>query len=748
MVKKLRFILVALLLMVCGGLMAANYTHEFAKGELSVGDTSVELDGITWYLDPAPEYIGWDNNDTAKGIQIGSSNKPSKTLKISTTGIIGTITKIVVNTSGASSIAGTLDVTVGGAAFGEQYTLTKTATDVTFEGVATGEIALNYAQTSSKAIYIKNITIEYTVDASVVIAPAITGSTPFDIETYCKITADEGTEIRYTLDGTDPTTSSTLYTDSIKLTATTTVKAIAVKDGKTSKVAEKTFEKVEFTEYTVATLNGKADDEANVKLNFTNAVVTYVDKKNVYVRENNVPLLLYGVNLSLEQGNVINGYLKGDYDNYNGVYELKANQFTNGDNISVEANKVEVQPTDATLEDILGMKHICDYVKVAGVTVEKVEILNDDNSVKSTNYYAVSGDKKVQFFKGISVADYAGDGKIYDVIALFNAIWNGNAELQPISLTEQTTSADVVVAPTITGETPFNEVTFCKIISEEGAEIRYTLDGTEPTATSMLYTDSIKITATTTVKAIAIKDGKTSNVAQKVFEKVEFTEYTVATLNGKADDEANVKLNLNNALVTYVDENKIYIREGALALMLYGVELNVNKGQTLKGYILGDYDNYYGVYELKGNSATSSATVQISPDTVDVLPIYAEVDEILGLEYVCDYVMLSKVTIEKDGSNYYAVSGSSKVQLFKGIDVSSFAGDGKSYYVTALFNNIYKGAAELQPLTVTEENPTAINSVEKVVKANDGVIYNLNGQRLAQPMKGLNIRNGKKFIVK
>ena len=748
MVKKLRFILVALLLMVCGGLMAATYTHEFAQGELSVGDTSVELDGITWYLDPAPEFIGWDGNDTAKGIQIGSSNKPSKTLKISTTGIIGTITKIVVNTSGASNIAGTLDVTVGGAAFGEQYTLTKTATDVTFEGVATGEIVLNYAQTSSKAIYIKNITIEYTVDASVVIAPAITGSTPFDIETYCKITADEGTEIRYTLDGTDPTTSSTLYTDSIKLTATTTVKAIAVKDGKTSEVAEKTFEKVEFTEYTIAKLNGKADDEANVKLNFTNAVVTYVDKKNVYVRENNVPLLLYGVNLSLEQGNVINGYLKGDYDNYNGVYELKANQFTNGDNISVEANKVEVQPTDATLEDILGMKHICDYVKVAGVTVEKVEILNDDNSVKSTNYYAVSGDKKVQFFKGISVADYAGDGKIYDVIALFNAIWNGNAELQPISLTEQTTSADVVVAPTITGETPFNEVTFCKIISEEGAEIRYTLDGTEPTATSMLYTDSIKITATTTVKAIAIKDGKTSNVAQKVFEKVEFTEYTVATLNGKADDEANVKLNLNNALVTYVDENKIYIREGAFALMLYGVELNVNKGQTLKGYILGDYDNYYGVYELKGNSATSSATVQISPDTVDVLPINAEVDEILGLEYVCDYVMLSKVTIEKDGSNYYAVSGSSKVQLFKGIDVSSFAGDGKSYYVTALFNNIYKGAAELQPLTVTEENPTAINSVEKVVKTNDGVIYNLNGQRLAQPMKGLNIRNGKKFIVK
>ena len=320
--------------------------------------------------------------------------------------------------------------------------------------------------------------------------------------------------------------------------------------------------------------------------------------------------------------------------------------------------------------------------------------------------------------------------------------------IKTITITFSEVSADAVIAPAITGSTPFDIETYCKITADEGTEIRYTLDGTDPTTSSTLYTDSIKLTATTTVKAIAVKDGKTSEVAEKTFEKVEFTEYTVATLNGKADDEANVKLNLNNALVTYVDENKIYIREGAFALMLYGVELNVNKGQTLKGYILGDYDNYYGVYELKGNSATSSATVQISPDTVDVLPINAEVDEILGLEYVCDYVMLSKVTIEKDGSNYYAVSGSSKVQLFKGIDVSSFAGDGKSYYVTALFNNIYKGAAELQPLTVTEENPTAINSVEKVVKANDGVIYNLNGQRLAQPMKGLNIRNGKKFIVK
>ena len=47
----------------------------------------------------------------------------------------------------------------------------------------------------------------------------------------------------------------------------------------------------------------------------------------------------------------------------------------------------------------------------------------------------------------------------------------------------------------------------------------YTTDGSVPTAESTLYSAPFSLTATTTVKAIAIKNGVSSEVAVKSFTK-------------------------------------------------------------------------------------------------------------------------------------------------------------------------------------------------------------------------------------
>ena len=57
------------------------------------------------------------------------------------------------------------------------------------------------------------------------------GGTFTEIQTVTITSATEGAEIYYTTDGTEPTTSSTKYTAAITIGKTTTVKAVAVKDG-------------------------------------------------------------------------------------------------------------------------------------------------------------------------------------------------------------------------------------------------------------------------------------------------------------------------------------------------------------------------------------------------------------------------------------------------------------------------------------------------------------------------------------
>ena len=79
--------------------------------------------------------------------------------------------------------------------------------------------------------------------------------------------------------------------------------------------------------------------------------------------------------------------------------------------------------------------------------------------------------------------------------------------------------SETVAAPTINGNTSFAESTQVTMSGPDGAEIHYTTDGSTPTSESALYSEAYSLSATTTVKAIAIKDGVSSEVTSKTFTK-------------------------------------------------------------------------------------------------------------------------------------------------------------------------------------------------------------------------------------
>ena len=99
----------------------------------------------------------------------------------------------------------------------------------------------------------------------------------------------------------------------------------------------------------------------------------------------------------------------------------------------------------------------------------------------------------------------------------------------------------------------------------DGAEIYYTTNGDTPTTTGTKYTSAISVTETTTIKAIAVKDGMTvSQVAEATYTiKEPPTEYRTVTFDPNAND-ASGKMDpqkIEKGKTEKLNENR-FTREG------------------------------------------------------------------------------------------------------------------------------------------------------------------------------------------
>lgn len=345
------------------------------------------------------------------------------------------------------------------------------------------------------------------------------------------------------------------------------------------------------------------------------------------------------------------------------------------------------------------------------------------------------------------VGTWVGDAASVSMTAVSNQV-----RATKIVVTIVSASADYVAEPVINGQSTFDETTEVTINSAEGTKVYYTLDGTEPTAASTEYAAPFTINKSCTVSAIAMKGNNKSKVVKKEFTKVELEEVTIASLNTLTADKANLLLKLNNAKVVYVDGSTLHLREGDKALMFYNSPIKMAQNAVVSGTVKVDYDNYYGIHEVKGNAMTNADNLTITESTEEAQPVVATIADVLALKHIADLVEFQNVQITSEVSgtktNYYAVSGGDKILLY-GNDkvVKDFAGDGKSYNVTGVFNNIYNKLAQIEPTAVTPYDPAGINGIEANVN-NNNAIFNIAGQRLQKLQKGLNIVGGKKIIVK
>lgn len=253
---SLKTLLVICLMAIVGGVetWADTYKYTFTSAVFKkTSTTSTEnletqkLGDVSWTTSGVIPYLGFGGN--SNGLQFGKKDNPAD-FSLTTSDIVGTITKVVVNASTTTKNTVTLSVSVGGEQYGTEQITSTTSRGYTFSGKSTGKVAISMKSNGTKGMYIKSIEITYTPSSSSSVAAPTFSEDSKSFSDKFGLTLSAGSDaamIMYTTDGKTPSYKNNvgeLYDEEapISITHSTTVKAIAVSSkGEESDVVTKEY---------------------------------------------------------------------------------------------------------------------------------------------------------------------------------------------------------------------------------------------------------------------------------------------------------------------------------------------------------------------------------------------------------------------------------------------------------------------------------------------------------------------------
>lgn len=486
-------------------------------------------------------------------------------------------------------------------------------------------------------------------------APVITAAEPtFTENTTVTITAADGASIYYTTDGTTPTVggaTTQVYTVPFAIYKTTTVKAIAVKDGVSSDVSENTFH----APLTIADLYaaGSEASQSGAVIQFTDAKVVYADgQKNFIVRENGKALDVLNSDLDLHQGDILNGLVT-----LNVVYSYGILSTSDVSGVT-NADKLRITSGENTESDPIVCANFTEVLNYPGDLVTLDNLTFSSYFFRDVNYSQLylSNYSKFGLLNNVS----------YDAILWYNEFRYGWYAYAKIVKADKHISE--LVAPTITGDEKFAESTTLYITHPEAvATIKYTLDGTNPlntTSTVYTYTEPFTLSESATVCAVATYKNVTSDIATKTFTKISLTDpLTIAELAQLKTSIDNATVSLVNAQVVYTEtaegKHSYILREDGKALDILNSSLALIQAKTYAGNLklkVAYVDGILSASDIEGETNADNLT-STGEESAEPLPIACDITQ--AKNYLGDLVTLSNVQFKLDATsgdrfNYYS----------------------------------------------------------------------------------------------
>ena len=420
--------------------------------------------------------------------------------------------------------------------------------------------------------------------AAPVFAPA-NGTTFVDKLTVGASCSTEGATIYYTKDGAEPTTGSDKFpTEGVTLTETTTLKAIAVKDGlDNSEVVTATYTKLEpYASLKALKESGIATEEGKpCVVELKDAVVTYADSRKAYIQDETAGLYVFGSN-KLKAGTKLNGVVAAQLALYFGLYELKVDggEF---DNVAV-TNDVEIPVQEVTVAEL--NQNFAQYesmrVKVVDATV--TSSFNDKNGEIEQNGEKIAlraADESITADVQATV-DVTGYPGLYNSTKQLNVILQEDIAVKTAGKTQATLTFDSDAYSVNVGES-------------------LTVKATTNSSASVVYSSSDKTIATVDENTGEVQAGNkvgTVTITATVTENDEYTGATATCTMNVVDPSA---LPEAKALVAEDKEGILHAMKNELG----NTRLNAMEVYSLNGKIIDE-----GKADIKWYIDIDSGTIQ------------------------------------------------------------------------------------------------------------------------------------------
>ena len=503
MKKLLTFLLTALLAFGVG--WAATYTmtlDQNANGYNNVhwltATTTLTWQGIEWSASADANPASGSKSQ----VQIGTGSNPARNVNISTNGFTGTITSVTVNAWTAKDAQATLSMTVGGNSYISQ-SLTNTSTDYTGSGSSSGEIVINISQpTTSKALYIKSITVTYEEGAtSSVDYTLVTDGSVNTWDDYVLVYSNGTNNYAFsktTAGGlnSQATNGFTLANDVVSVTSEAEINVLSLESAG----------------------NGlyyiKGSDGNYVGCGLPNSLVSHSEQNSSYsytwqitVNNSGEATIYNAVNdRYLKYRSSVSGfkaYASSQSDAYNAKLYSHAGVAPTPE-LSVNPSSLDITSpynSNGTGTFTVTGSNLTGDVSVTPSTGFTV----DPTSISAAN--AANGVPVTVTYTGNSTTDVTGSVTLS----------SSGATDATVALTARKGRPDMPTFSVDGGDYTNGDEVQVTISAISGASIYYTLDGTDPVASRTLYSGPITINQTTTLKAIAVVNGISSEVKTAQF---------------------------------------------------------------------------------------------------------------------------------------------------------------------------------------------------------------------------------------